>query len=84
MMAFEDVDDVVYYEVENGFLNYLKSGDYDIRFLGTDYLKGNYTGKDIPIDIVWLNRNHNYSSTHLKAEIYNSVKYRKDRELRFD
>ena len=50
----------------------------------TDYLKGNYTGKDIPIDIVWLNRNHNYSSTHLKAEIYNSVKYRKDRELRFD
>ena len=84
LMAFEDVDDVVYYEVENGFLNYLKSGDYDIRFLGTDYLKGNYTGKDIPIDIVWLNRNHNYSSTHLKAEIYNSVKYRKDRELRFD
>ena len=71
-------------EVENGFLNYLKSDDYDIRFLGTDYLKGNYTGKDIPIDIVWLNRNHNYSSTHLKAEIYNSVKYRKDRELRFD
>ena len=50
----------------------------------TDYLKGDYTGKDIPIDIVWLNRNHNYSSTHLKAEIYNSVKYRKDRELRFD
>ena len=83
-MEFEDVDDVVYYEVENGFLNYLKSGDYDIRFLGTDYLKGNYTGKDIPIDIVWLHRNHNYSSTHLKAEIYNSVKYRKDRELRFD
>ena len=40
--------------------------------------------EDIPIDIVWLNRNHNYSSTHLKAEIYNSVKYRKDRELRFD
>ena len=79
-----EVDDVVYYEVENGFLNYLKSGDYDIRFLGTDYLKGNYTGKDIPIDIVWLNRNHNYSSTHLKAEIYNSVKYRKDRDLRFD
>ena len=43
-----------------------------------------YSNKDIPIDIIWLNRNHNYSSTHLKAEIYNSVKYRKDRELRFD
>ena len=84
LMAFQDVDDVVYYEVENGFLNYLKSGEYQIRFLGTDYINGGYTGKDIPIDIVWLNRNHNYSSTHLKAEIYNSVKHRKDREQRFD
>ena len=84
LMAFQDVDDVVYYEVENGFLNYLKSGEYHIRFLGTDYINGEYTGKDIPIDIVWLNRNHNYSSTHLKAEIYNSVKHRKDREQRFD
>ena len=65
-------------------LSYINKIRPDIRILGTDYLKGNYTGKDIPIDIVWLNRNHNYSSTHLKAEIYNSVKYRKDRELRFD
>ena len=38
LMAFEDVDDVVYYEVEDQFLNYLKSGEYHIRFLGTDYI----------------------------------------------
>ena len=45
------------------------------RFLGTDYLDGNYTGKDISIDIVWLDREgHNYSSTKLKTDIYNSVK----------
>ena len=62
----------------------MKSGEYHVRFLGTDYLQGGYTGKDIPIDIVWLNRYHDYSTTKLKAEIYNSVKYRKDRELRFD
>ena len=84
LLALQDVDDVVYYEVENGFLNYLKSGEYHVRFLGTDYLKGNYTGKDISIDIVWLNRNHDYSSTKLKSEIYNSIKYRKDRELNYD
>ena len=84
LLALQDVDDVIYYEVENGFLNYLRSGEYHVRFLGTDYLKGNYTGKDIPIDIVWLNRNHDYSSTKLKSEIYNSIKYRKDRELNYD
>ncbi|BCU96443.1 MAG: hypothetical protein CM15mV12_2060 [uncultured marine virus] len=32
------------------FHHYLK--DYDIRFLGTDYRDGSYTGKDISIDIV--------------------------------
>mgnify|MGYP003301366117 CR=1 FL=1 len=84
LLALQDVDDVIYYEVENGFLNYLKSGEFDIRFLGTDYLKGNYTGKDISIDIVWLSRNHDYSTTKLKTLIYNSVKYRKDRELNYD
>ena len=84
LLALKDVDEVVYYEVENGFLNYLKSGDYHIRFLGTDYIKGNYTGKDIPIDIVWLNRNHDFSTTRLKTLIYKSVKERKDKELCYD
>ena len=84
LLALEDIDDVVFYEVENQFLNYLRSGEYNVRFLGTDYLKGNYTGKDISIDIVWLSRNHDYSTTRLKTLIYNSVKYRKDRELNYD
>ena len=28
LLALQDVDDVIYYEVENGFLNYLRSGEY--------------------------------------------------------
>ena len=84
LLGLKDVDEVVFYEVENQFLNYLKSGEFDIRFLGTDYLKGNYTGKDISIDIVWLSRDHDYSTTRLKTLIYKSVKYRKDRELNYD
>ena len=70
--AIKYVDDVVVYQAEETFLSYLK--DYEIRFLGTDYLDGNYTGKDIAIDIVWLDREHDYSSTKLKTDIYNSVK----------
>ena len=73
LLAFKDVDDVVVYQAEDTFLSYLE--DYEIRFLGTDYLDGSYTGKDLPIDIVWLDReNHNYSSTKLKFDIYNAVK----------
>jgi len=45
-----------------------------MRFLGTDYIDGNYTGKDIPIDIVWLDREgHSYSSTRLKRLISESI-----------
>ena len=72
LLALRDVDTVVVYQEEETFLSYLK--DYDIRFLGTDYIDGSYSGKDILIDIVWLNREHSYSSTKLKTDIYNNVK----------
>ena len=62
---------MVVYQKEETFHEYLK--DYDIRFLGTDYRDGNYTGKDLSIDIIWLTRNHDYSSTKLKQDIFYSV-----------
>lgn len=65
------VDDIVVYQKEETFLNYLN--DYDVRFLGDDYLDGSYTGKDIPIKIVWLNRSHGYSTTKSKQKIFNSI-----------
>jgi len=73
LRAIKYVDDVVVYQAEEAFLSYLD--DYEIRFLGTDYMDGSYTGKDNAIDIVWLNReDHDYSSTKLKTAIYNEVK----------
>lgn len=76
LKAIKYVDDVVVYQAEETFLSYLD--DYDIRFLGTDYKDGSYTGKDIDIKIVWLDReNHTYSSTKLKTQIYQSVLQKK-------
>ena len=72
LRAIKYVDDVVVYQAEDTFLSYLK--DYEIRFLGTDYIDGSYTGKDIAIDIIWLNRDHDYSSTKLKTEITKQVR----------
>ena len=69
--AIRYVDDVVVYQAEETFLSYLK--DYEVRFLGTDYLDGSYTGKDIAIDVVWLNRDHDYSTTKLKDQIHKSI-----------
>ena len=71
LLALRDVDDVVVYQAEDTFLSYLD--DYEIRFLGTDYANGGYTGKDDPIKIVWLDRNHKYSTTKLKSDIAKSM-----------
>jgi glycerol-3-phosphate cytidylyltransferase len=78
LLAMRDVDEVVYYSSENEFHEHLRSGNYDVRFLGTDYKNGSYTGKDIDIEVVWLDReSHNYSSTKLKTDIYESIRLKK-------
>lgn len=75
LLSMKDVDSIVYYSTEEEFLNYLRSGKYDIRFIGSDYIDGSYTGKDIDIKIIWVDReNHNYSTTRLKTRIYESIK----------
>jgi len=70
LRAIKYVDDIVVYQAEDTFLSYLE--DYDIRFLGDDYLDGSYTGKDNKIKIVFLSRDHDYSTTELKRKIVKS------------
>ena len=85
LLSIRYIDDVVSYKTEEEYLTYLRSGDYDMRFLGSDYINGKYTGKDINIDIIWLDREtHNYSSTKLKTDIYNSVKEPMQRGYGYD
>ena len=69
------VDDVKTYNLEESFLKMLNN--YDIRFLGKDYLGGNYTGKEIPIEIIWIDRSHQYSTTKLKRKIFDSFESKK-------
>jgi len=72
LRSIQYVDDIVVYQAEDTYLHYLKSGDYDVRFLGEDYKDGSYTGVDIPIDIIFVDRSHKYSTTELKRKIVES------------
>jgi cytidyltransferase-like protein len=65
------IDNIVVYQAEDTFLSYLD--DYDIRFVGSDYADGSYTGKDKDIEIHFINRNHDYSTTKLKGQIFKSI-----------
>jgi|TARA_B100001964_G_C14213794_1_gene591708 cytidyltransferase-like protein len=73
LRAIRYVDDIVVYQAEDTFLSYLR--DYDVRFLGTDYMDGSYTGRNNPIKIVWMSRDHEYSTTKLKESIFQSIEW---------
>ena len=75
--AIKYIDDVVVYKMEATFIKFLD--DYDIRFLGTDYINGNYSAKNHKIEICWVDRNHDYSTTKLKNSIYDSI-FKKNNE----
>jgi len=70
LRAIKYVDDIVVYQAEDTFLSYLE--DYDVRFLGDDYKDGSYTGKELSIKIVFVDRSHDYSTTELKRKIVKS------------
>lgn len=74
LKAIRYVDDIVVYQEEDTFLSYLESGLYDVRFLGEDYNDGSYTGKDIDISIIFVDRSHDYSTTKFKNKICESLK----------
>jgi len=85
LQSIKYIDKIVTYKVENEYLDYLKSGNYNVRFLGTDYKTKIYSGSEIPIDIVWLDReSHDYSSTRLKNQIYESIKAKKEQIKKYD
>ena len=72
------VDEIIPYETEQDLINLLSSIEINIRFLGEDYIGKTFTGKDLchqlNVNIVYLKRRHNYSSTELRNRIYEAEK----------
>ena len=68
------VDFVFLYGTEADLYETLVKGDFDIRFLGDDYLGKTYTGYELNIPIYYLNRDHGWSTTKYKQLIANSLK----------
>ena len=74
LMSLEDVDDVIRYTYEESLYDLLKIGEFDIRFLGDDYINKPFTGDDLKIPVHYLNRDHGWSTTKYKTLIANSLK----------
>lgn len=66
------IDKVITYKTENGLVKLLKKIKPDVRFLGDDWKGKDFTGKDLPIKVVFNKRDHNFSSSSLRAKIVNN------------
>lgn len=67
------VDNVIPYDTEADLYNLLAGYDWDVRFLGEDYVgRSDFTGYDLNIPIHYCSRKHNYSSSGLRERIKKS------------
>lgn len=63
------VDEVVPYDTEADLYNILTTIKPDVRIIGADWEGKKYTGHDLPIEVYFNKRNHNYSSSELRKRL---------------
>ena len=72
-LSIKYIDDVIRYTYEEQLLDLLTVGEFDIRFLGDDYIGKPFTGDNLKIPIHYLNRDHGWSTTKFKKLIAASL-----------
>ena len=73
LLSLKYVDDVVRYTYEEQLLDLIKIGEFDIRFLGDDYIDKSFTGDNLKVPIHYLDRSHGWSTTKFKKLISDSI-----------
>ncbi len=68
-----DIPTVIAYDNEKELYWMLHDGNFDVRFLGDDYIGKSFTGDDLDIPIHYLNRDHGWSTTKYKQLIAESI-----------
>ena len=65
-MAVKYIDGVYTYQTEKELLNLIKFWKPDVRILGEDYIGKSFTGDDLPIEVIYTTRSHEWSTTRIK------------------
>ncbi len=68
-----DIHSVITYDTEKELYYMLKDGNYNVRFLGDDYIDKSFTGDDLEIPIHYITRDHGWSTTKFKQLIADEV-----------
>ena len=67
--AVKYVDEIVVYNTEADLVDILLSLPIDVRIIGEEYREKEFTGKELPIEIVYNSRKHSFSSTTLRNRV---------------
>ncbi|MDC0008735.1 adenylyltransferase/cytidyltransferase family protein [bacterium] len=73
LLELRSICGVHVYTYEAQLLDLLKMGEFDVRFLGDDYIGKPFTGDNLDIEIKYLNRDHGWSTTKFKTLISNTI-----------
>jgi glycerol-3-phosphate cytidylyltransferase len=68
------VDEIITYQTEEDLYRLLVELKPDIRIIGADWKGKEYTGHDLPIEMYFNSRGHNYSTSELRERIYTAEK----------
>jgi len=69
LSAVKYVDEIIVYATEADLYNVLKTTDFDVRVLGSDYRDSEYNGSDLNIPVYFHKRDHEWSTSGLKNKI---------------
>lgn len=66
LMSIKYVDEVFTYQTEDELVELIKFWKPDLRILGEDYIGKPFTGSDLPIEVIYTTRSHDWSTTKIK------------------
>lgn len=66
------IDEVIYYNTEKDLEDILKNKQFSVRILGSDYKEKYATGQQYSDKIIYVSRDHGWSTTKYKKLICNS------------
>lgn len=77
LRAIRWIDEVIVYHTERDLYKLLCELSIDIRILGADWKGKRFTGCDLPCEIYFNSRNHTYSTSNLRARVYEAESNKK-------
>ena len=78
VQAIKYVDEVMVYDTEKRLIELLKDLKPNIRIVGADWKGKKFTGHDLPIEVYFNSRDHDWSTNDLRMRVYLSMKEREE------